>query len=328
MPLYSLLLVAMVGCLQRSMGGVEAWTLAPLSRAMRPLLTVASETSAEPVAFSWPDMAQLGLVVLAGGKGSRMKANIPKQFLCLQNDEIPILHYSLHLFLKALPAALRDASQEPPPYVILVLDPSYHAAYQDLVDQYPGKLYLAHPGVERQGSVLNGIQKLLEVDEQSRCTHVAIHDSARPLVTLEEIAAVVNDAQGAAGAVLAVPCKATIKESADHGHSVLRTIPRSRLYEVHTPQVVHIPTILAGFDYVNENNLEVTDDVSILEALGETVLLSSGQYTNLKITTPEDLNVANSILQSRQLLADERSSHPDLKFLSDKLDPAIWGSRI
>ena len=132
------------------------------------------------------------------------------------------------------------------------------------------------------------------------CKYVAVHDSARPLVTIEEISNVVKDAKEFGAAVLGVPCKATIKES-DDGSTVLRTIPRARLWEVHTPQVIKIDTLLRGFQKVEEEDLEVTDDVSIVEALGEPVKLTRGEYTNLKITTPEDMDVASAILEERNV---------------------------
>ena len=112
----------------------------------------------------------------------------------------------------------------------------------------------------------------------------------------------IGDAKEHGAAVLGVPCKATIKESED-GSFVQRTIERSRLWEVHTPQVIRIESLLKGFKKVAEENLEVTDDVSVIEQLGEPVKLTKGEYTNLKITTPEDMDVAEAILE-------ERSSQP------------------
>jgi 2-C-methyl-D-erythritol 4-phosphate cytidylyltransferase len=243
----------------------------------------------------YPDMDDVGFVVLAGGKGSRMKASTPKQFLELNG--FPILHYSLDLFLNQLPAYLKINGRTPPGFVILVIDPSYRPEYQPIVNHYAGKLAFANPGIERQGSVENGLMKLIEVTGRS-CNYVAIHDSARPLVTIKEICDVVQDAKRYGASVLGVPCKATIKESID-GSTVLRTIPRNRLWEVHTPQVIKIETLIRGFEKVTNENLEVTDDVSIVEALGETVKLSLGEYTNLKITTPEDMEIAQAILQER-----------------------------
>ncbi|CAJ1957124.1 unnamed protein product [Cylindrotheca closterium] len=246
---------------------------------------------------SVPEMGNVGFVLLAGGTGSRMKASMPKQYLPLRG--VPVLHHSLDLFLNRLPEFCNEKGVAPPDHVVLVMDPSYQPEYQPIADKYPeGKLSFANPGVERQGSVENGLNKLVEVSG-GKVTFAAIHDSARPLVTIEEICNVVGDAQENGAAVLGVPCKATIKESED-GAFVQRTIPRARLWEVHTPQVVNIDTLLRGFRKVEEENLEVTDDVSIVEALGEPVKLTRGEYTNLKITTPEDMDVAEAILEERK----------------------------
>jgi len=275
------------------------------------------------------DMADVGFILLAGGKGSRMKANMPKQFLALQGK--PVLQHSLDLFLEALPTFLEAKGKSPPSCVVLVLDPTYQTTdYAWLLDTYNDnsnndgdnsnssgggggssssssskkkkvKFAFANPGTERQGSVENGLAKLMELSNDETNMYAAIHDSARPLVTIDEICRVVQDAKDCkSAAVLGVPCKATIKESEDGGQTVLRTIPRSRLWEVHTPQVVKVTTLQRGFRKVMEENLEVTDDVSIVEALGETVKLTLGEYTNLKITTPEDMDVASSILEARK----------------------------
>jgi len=181
--------------------------------------------------------------------------------------------------------------------VVLVMDPKYQPEYQEWIDKYDGKIAFANPGVERQGSVENGLNKLVELAGES-CKYVAVHDSARPLVSVEEITNVVSDAREHGAAVLGVPCKATIKES-DDGVLVARTIPRAKLWEVHTPQVIQISTLQEGFQRVEEENWEVTDDVSIVENMGEPVKLTLGEYTNLKITTPEDMEVAEAILDER-----------------------------
>jgi 2-C-methyl-D-erythritol 4-phosphate cytidylyltransferase len=249
------------------------------------------------------DMDNVGFVLLAGGKGSRMKASMPKQFLTLQGK--PVLQHSLDLFLDSLPAYLQSHGCSPPSCVVLVLDPCYHSDYQYLLEKYPRQLAFANPGVERQGSVENGLTALIQLAKtradatDGSLTFAAIHDSARPLVTIDEICRVVQDAKQVGAAVLGVPCKATIKESED-GQTVLRTIPRARLWEVHTPQVVNIDTLKRGFAKVQAENIEVTDDVSIVEALGEPVKLTLGEYTNLKITTPEDMDVATAILEERR----------------------------
>jgi 2-C-methyl-D-erythritol 4-phosphate cytidylyltransferase len=242
------------------------------------------------------DMADVGFVLLAGGTGSRMKANMPKQFLTLRGA--PVLHHSLDLFLERLPAYLTAAGKTPPPFVVLVMDPSYQTEYQPIVNRYHPHLAFAKPGVERQGSVENGLNKLVEISNGT-AAYAAIHDSARPLVTIAEVCHVVRDAKQVGAAVLGVPCKATIKESKD-GKTVLRTIPRARLWEVHTPQVIRTELLQRGFAKVRAEQLEVTDDVSIVEAMNEPVQLTRGEYTNLKITTPEDMDVAEAILEDRK----------------------------
>lgn len=237
-----------------------------------------------------------GFVLLAGGTGSRMKANMPKQFMTLYS--CPVLHYSLHLFLEKLPTYCIINNLSPPRHVVLVIDPKYQLEYQSIVTAYQGKLSFANPGIERQGSVQNGLNELVH-STNAECTYVAIHDSARPLVTIQEVCNVVHDAHITGAAVLGVPCKATIKESIDGGVLVSRTLDRSKLWEVHTPQVVRVEALLRGFDKVEKERLEVTDDVSIIEALHEPVKLTRGEYTNLKITTPEDMDVASAILLDR-----------------------------
>jgi 2-C-methyl-D-erythritol 4-phosphate cytidylyltransferase len=233
--------------------------------------------------------SNVGMVLLAGGTGSRMKANLPKQFLTLAG--IPVLHHSLTLFLEKLPF----------PKVALVLDPLYHADYQCWLDRYPGRLVLANPGKERQDSVQQGLDAIVKEDVDKNFQYVAIHDSARPLVTLSEIRHVIQDAKKYGAAVLGVPCKATIKEvdSSTTSNRVVQTLNRSRLWEIQTPQVIEIPKLIRGFAHVRENNLDVTDDGSVVEALGEMVQVTLGEYTNLKLTTPEDMDVAELILSKR-----------------------------
>ena len=224
----------------------------------------------------------VGVVLLAGGKGTRMKASMPKQFLPLLGR--PVFLRSLDIFT-AFPA--RTVSN-----IVIVLDESFRSEYRRIVED-DDRISWADPGDERQDSVFNGLQGIPD-----DCSVVAIHDAARPLVTEEEVLSVLADGYKYGAAVLGVPMKATVKES-ENGRFVLRTIPRSRLWEVHTPQVARKELLMAGFKKVAEEGLEVTDDVSVVEALGEPVRLTKGEYTNIKLTTPDDMNVAEHVLQER-----------------------------
>ncbi|KAK1263129.1 hypothetical protein QJS04_geneDACA016221 [Acorus gramineus] len=130
-------------------------------------------------------------------------------------------------------------------------------------------LKFALPGKERQDSVFNGFQ---EIDGSSEL--VCIHDSARPLVTSSDIEKVLKDGSLNGAAVLGVPVKATIKE------------------------VIKPKLLRNGFELVNREGLEVTDDVSIVEHLKQPVYITEGSYTNIKVTTPDDLLLAERILNT------------------------------
>jgi 2-C-methyl-D-erythritol 4-phosphate cytidylyltransferase len=222
----------------------------------------------------------ISVVLLAGGKGKRMQSATPKQFLPLLGK--PVFLRSLEIF-----QSMKEVTN-----IIIVLDETFRNEYQAFVRSDP-RISWANPGAERQDSVYNGLLKTPETS-----SIVAIHDAARPLVTVEEVRKCLQDAFKHGAAVLGVPCKATIKESED-GQFVLRTMQRSRLWEIHTPQVARRELFLQGFEKVQKEKLEVTDDVSVIEALGKPIKLTLGEYTNIKLTTPDDMQVAEQILRER-----------------------------
>eukprot|EP00613_Pedinella_sp_CCMP2098_P071664 CAMPEP_0171919408 /NCGR_PEP_ID=MMETSP0993-20121228/18106_1 /TAXON_ID=483369 /ORGANISM="non described non described, Strain CCMP2098" /LENGTH=292 /DNA_ID=CAMNT_0012556055 /DNA_START=1 /DNA_END=879 /DNA_ORIENTATION=+ len=275
-----------------ALGTVAAWTGPPtalsfgftspqrLQRQQR--LNGGYRLCAEVDTASSPTVEDVSVIILAGGVGSRMKAGMPKQFLLLRGK--PVLQHSIDLFLGL------DGIAE----VVLVIAPEYRAQFDDLLaTPRGGKLKFAEPGKERQDSVCNGLDAIHDA-----APLVCIHDAARPLVTPTEIYQVLSDALIHGAAVLGVPMKATVKESAD-GEFVLRTVDRSRLWEVQTPQVIKPQLLRDGFAKVKAQNLEVTDDVSVIEQLGLPVKLTLGEYTNIKLTTPDDMAVAEQILKSR-----------------------------
>ena len=225
-------------------------------------------------------VGNVAVILLAGGVGSRMKAGKPKQFLELEGKTI--LRTSLDIFL-----SLSGVTS-----ISVVLAEEYRDQLADVAAADP-RLKFAAPGKERQDSVLSGLQTIPD-----DAALVCVHDAARPLVTPEECYNVIRDANVHGAAVLAVPMKATVKESAD-GEFVLQTIDRSRLWEIHTPQVIKPDLLRKGFDKVAAENLAVTDDVSIIEQLPAPVKITLGEYTNIKITTPEDMPMAKSILAQR-----------------------------
>lgn len=175
--------------------------------------------------------------------------------------------------------------------IVVVCDPSYRDIFEEAGKTKPTVgLKFALPGRERQFSVLNGLKEICEGAKLA-----CVHDSARPLVLLEDIRKVISDAYIHGAAVLGVPVKGTIKEAKSDGF-VMRTLDRSLLWEMQTPQVIEPGLLRKGFELVEQHNLEVTDDVSIVEHLKHPVFITEGSYTNIKVTTPDDMIVAERIL--------------------------------
>jgi len=217
----------------------------------------------------------LSIILLSGGKGKRIGGDTPKQYLPLCGK--PIAHYS---FTTLIDANVADE-------IIVVCDPSYQSLF-------PGATF-AQPGKERQDSVYNGLQKV-----SSNSDLVLIHDIARPILREEELHAVIKQAKIHGAATLAMPLKFTIKE-ADEDQMVVKTLDRSKLYEIQTPQVLKKDLLIEGFKKAHEENALVTDDVSLAELISHPVKLVMGSYDNIKITTPEDLTFAENILCERSL---------------------------
>ncbi|GMH23849.1 hypothetical protein Nepgr_025692 [Nepenthes gracilis] len=223
----------------------------------------------------------VSVILLAGGKGKRMGASIPKQYLPLLGQ--PIALYSLRMF-----SCMVEVKE-----VIVVCDPSYEDVFEDVKEKLRVDLKYALPGKERQDSVYSGLQL---VDSSSEL--VCIHDSARPLVSSGDVEEVLKDGWLHGAAVLGVPVKATIKE-ANSDCFVVKTLDRKTLWEMQTPQVIKPELLKKGFDLVNRDGLQVTDDVSIVEHLKHPVYITEGCYTNIKITTPDDLLLAERILSGK-----------------------------
>ncbi|KAK8514294.1 hypothetical protein V6N13_063190 [Hibiscus sabdariffa] len=220
----------------------------------------------------------VSVILLAGGQGKRMGASMPKQYLPLLGQ--PIALYSLYTFSRMIEVK----------EIVVVCDPSYKDIFEETKDKINVDLKFTLPGKERQDSVYSGLQA---IDLNSEL--VCIHDSARPLVTSGDVEKVLKDGWLIGAAVLGVPVKATIKETNTDSY-VVKTLDRKTLWEMQTPQVIKPELLRKGFELVNRKGLEVTDDVSIVEHLKHPVYVTEGSYTNIKVTTPDDLLLAERIL--------------------------------
>lgn len=219
-------------------------------------------------------------ILVAGGSGSRMGVALPKQFLSVAGK--PILVHTLERFL-AYSADLQ---------IILCLPADQLAYWQELKQTYP--LPFTHPIIETPGgasrfqSVRNGLQRI-EANEGL----VAVHDGVRPFVPIEVIAESFRTAAQKGTAVVSVPAKDSIRLV--HSETENQALDRSRLRLVQTPQTFQVAVLKKAFEQ-SESPL-FTDDASVAEAAGFPIFLVEGSYENIKITTPEDLWVAEAILQ-------------------------------
>jgi 2-C-methyl-D-erythritol 4-phosphate cytidylyltransferase len=146
-------------------------------------------------------------------------------------------------------------------------------------------------GPSRQASVMLG---LAELGDDVRVA--AVHDGARPCVTSDLIAETVKSAKRYGSGVAAVKITDTVKE-VDHGMLVARTVDRSKLWAVQTPQTFKVECLMRAYENAKKKKLVVTDEASAVEALGEEVHLVPAPLSNIKITTPEDLTLATAILK-------------------------------
>ena len=145
-------------------------------------------------------------------------------------------------------------------------------------------------GDTRQESVIKGIRCISNDTEM-----IAVHDGARPLVKPEHIEKTIKDARVFGGATLGVPVKDTIK-MVDDG-LITDTPPRNQLYITQTPQVFKRKLYFEAVDFSLEHGLDFTDDCQLVEAIGGKVCMTVGDYANIKITTPEDIRLAEALLE-------------------------------
>lgn len=222
-------------------------------------------------------------IIVAAGNGERMKTNQNKQFVEIAGR--PLVSYTLEAF-----EACSEVDE-----IIIVTKESDILLMKDIVDAFEitKAKKIITGGKTRQASVGLG---LLEVP--SSALIVAIHDGARPFVSPTHIENVINAAKETGGAALAVKMKDTIKLS-DNQSFIIKTLDRRLIWSIQTPQCFKLDVILKAYDYAKENKLEFTDDTALLEEIGEKVLLVEGDYDNIKITTPEDIFVAERILAAR-----------------------------
>lgn len=229
--------------------------------------------------YNTHSFAKISTILLAGGIGSRMQPEKPKQFLKVRDKAI--VRFSFDVFL-----AMPEIEE-----IIVVCLPEYRDLFEIPInlERFHKQLKFALPGERRQDSVYNG---LMQASNDNN--FICIHDGARPFIDEALVRRALEAGISHGAATVGMPIKFTIKQSDKH-HFVHSTPDRAFIWEIQTPQVVRKDLLQAGFNYANENNLTVTDDVSLVELLGKEVKLIEGSHTNLKITVPADLTIAENL---------------------------------
>lgn len=221
----------------------------------------------------------ISAIILAGGKGKRMGAKISKQYIELNGK--PILYYTLKKFVDC----------EGIDKIILVL-PKDEIEYcnKEILEKYSLKVdMIVEGGKERQDSVYNALQKINDSEI------VLIHDGARAFVSERVIKDGIKYAKIYGAAAPGVMPKDTIKVVDKNGFSD-STPDRSKLLAIQTPQTFKLEIIKECHEKVKENNISVTDDTMVVEMYNNKVYLYNGEYTNIKVTTPEDLILAERLI--------------------------------
>ena len=177
--------------------------------------------------------------------------------------------------------------------IIPVIKDEYMASAAALIEEYgiTKVRRIAPGGAERQDSVFHGL-KLVENPDSI----VVIHDGARPLVEPVHIRNAITSLEGCDGVVVAVPVKDTVKEAV--GGMIRRTLDRGTLWAVQTPQVFRFRVLYAAYEKAMQESFYATDDSALVERSGGAVRIVQGAYTNIKITTPEDLLAAEGFLKA------------------------------
>ena len=225
-------------------------------------------------------------IIAAGGRGARMGGGgrAPKQFLEIAGT--PVVVHTLRRFEACATIA----------EVVVVVPRSEVQAFLELAEKFglrkPARVVAG--GETRTESVWRGLKDLRSEDVGV----VAVHDAVRPLVTPEEIDATVRAAEATGAAILAARAVDTVKES-DGGEParVARTLDRSRLWHAQTPQCFRYELLRRAYESARASGVEATDDSSLVERLGAPVQIVEGGARNIKITTPQDLALAEMLLK-------------------------------
>lgn len=230
-------------------------------------------------------MSKVSAVIAAGGSGRRMQ--LPGNKVFVPVNGIPVLSYTLAIFESC------DLIDE---IIVVVPNHEIDICRETVINAYGIRkaAKIVAGGKERQDSVRLG---LMETSED--CEYVVVHDGARPLLTPGLLQKVIRAAFSFEAAISAVPVKDTIKIGNSHGF-VVDTPERGTLWSVQTPQAFKKDLLVEAHLKALDNRICGTDDAYLVEKMGSMVKIVQGEYDNIKITTPEDLDIVGTILSRRR----------------------------
>ena len=223
-------------------------------------------------------------IIPAGGAGRRLGSSMAKQYLLL--DGVPVLARTLKIFQQA------KVIDE---IVLVVPEDDLIFSRKQLVDKYDLTKVRAivAGGKERQDSVRNGLSAIVD-----KCDVVIIHDGVRPLLTEEMISKVVAAAKSDGASSIGVKVKDTVKQTTDY-NIVAATLPRNNLWLTQTPQAFAFDVLQKAYAAAVNDKFYGTDDASLVERIGVKVKMIAGSYENIKITTPDDLIIAEAFIKNK-----------------------------
>ncbi|HGE73052.1 TPA: 2-C-methyl-D-erythritol 4-phosphate cytidylyltransferase [Candidatus Poribacteria bacterium] len=229
---------------------------------------------------------QAQAIIPSAGLGKRM-GGVKKPFILLRDK--PILAWTLDVFQKceSIDNILIVTAEGDETRIINEIVNPYH--FDKVCDIVIG-------GETRQESVFNALCKV-----RSDADIVVIHDAVRPFVTEDMILKSIEQADQFGSAIVAVPVKDTIKESNNDGF-VSKTLDRQLLWSIQTPQSFKYKLIMQAHRYARENQIQATDDASLIEQIGHKVKIIMGSYDNIKITTVDDIVIAEAILKLKGMI--------------------------
>lgn len=222
-------------------------------------------------------------IIVAGGTGKRMKAKVNKILLSLLDK--PIIYHTIKKF----------EDSESIDNIIIVINKDDKDEINNIVKDFKKVSLVVEGGKERQDSVYNGIKAYSGDDEDI----LLIHNAANPFLSEETIKNIIDETKKYGCAVAAIKAKDTIKEVKDG--FVVKTLDRERLWQMQTPQAMKFGIAKKAFSSAYSEAYHATDDVALVEKIGEKVKIVETNPQNIKITTPEDMKIAEKLMNSARV---------------------------